>query len=151
MTCYPILWYIGLPIRDDTMPKQAVLIVDDEAPVRATLRKFLKTLGVEEILEASNGQEAVESVQKAPHVKLVLLDLKMPVMDGLKTLEQIKTLLPQVKVAVLTGYPFYGEADQAAQRWGVFDFLVKPVDLDYLERIVSVALSEEQPGKPPQK
>jgi len=123
------------------MPKQTVLLVDDEAPVRATLSKFLKSIGVQEILEASNGEEAVQTVKARPDLKLILLDLKMPVKDGLKTLEEIRGILPQVKVVMLTGYPFYGEADQAVQKWGVVDFIVKPVDLDYLERIVSAVLS----------
>ncbi|MBI3333512.1 MAG: response regulator [Candidatus Omnitrophica bacterium] len=126
------------------MEKCAILVVDDEAPIRATLIKFLKSLGAQEILEASNGQEAVDKVREAPHIKLILMDLKMPVKDGLKALEEIKAIQPQVKIAILTGYPFYGEADQAVKKWGVLDFIVKPVDLDYLERIVSVALSKEQ-------
>ena len=123
------------------MAKQTVLIVDDEAAVRSTLSKFLKSIGIQEILEASNGEEALEKVRTRPDLKLILLDLKMPVKNGLKTLEEIRGILPQVKVAMLTGYPFYGEADQAVQKWGVVDFIVKPVDLDYLERIVSTVLS----------
>lgn len=123
------------------MAKQAVLIVDDEAPIRATLSKFLRSLGVEEILEAISGEDAVQKVKTAPHLKLILMDLKMPAKDGLKALEEIREILPDVKIAILTGYPFYGEADQAVKKYGVLDFIVKPVDLDYLERIVSVALS----------
>ena len=42
---------------------------------------------------------------------------------------------------MLTGYPFYEEADKAVQKWGVIDFIVKPADLDYLEKIVNAALS----------
>ena len=133
------------------MAKPVVLVADDEVPVRATLKKFLKSLGVEEVLEAGNGQEAIDWVKKTPDLKLVFLDLKMPGVDGLKALEEIKTINPQVKVAILTGYPFYGEADQAVQKWGAFDFLVKPIDLAYLERIVSVALEEQPSEKPPQK
>lgn len=123
------------------MPKQAVLIVDDEPTLRTTLMKFLKSIGVDEILEAANGEEALEKVRAAPHLKLVLLDLKMPVMDGLKALEEIRSIRPQLKVAVLTGYPFYGEADKTVQKFGVVDFISKPVDLDYLEKLVSAVLA----------
>lgn len=125
------------------MSNQTVLIVDDEALVRATLAKFLRSIGVKEILEASNGEEAIQSVHSHPDLKLILLDLKMPVKDGLKVLEEIRGILPKVKVAMLTGYPFYGEATQAIQKWQVVDFIVKPVDLDYLERIVNTALSSD--------
>lgn len=134
------------------MAKQAILVVDDDDGVRLTLTKFLKSLGVREILEAINGLEAIERVKATPHLKLILLDLKMPVMDGLQALEQIKIINPQAKVVILTGYPFYGEAEEAVKKWGTLDFLVKPVELDYLERIVSIALSEDtNPGKAPEK
>lgn len=123
------------------MPKRTVLIVDDEPTLRTTLSKFLKSIGVEEILEAANGEEAMEKVRAAPQLMLVLLDLKMPVKDGLKTLEEIRGIRPQLKVAVLTGFPFYGEADQAVQKLGVVDFISKPVDLDYLEKMVQAVLS----------
>lgn len=128
------------------MPNVAVLVADDEAPIRATITRLLRLLGVEEILEAVNGQEAVDRVKATPQLKLVLMDLKMPGKDGLKALEEMKTFNPQLKVVILTGYPFYEQADQAVQKWGAFDFLVKPVDLDYLERIVTVALSTD--GRP---
>lgn len=125
------------------MAKQTVLIVDDEAPVRLTLAKFLKSIGVQEVLEAVNGEEAVQTARARPDLRFILLDLKMPVKDGLKTLEEIRGILPQVKIAILTGYPFYGEADQAVQKWGAMDFIVKPVDLDYLGKIVSAVLSQD--------
>ncbi|MBI1952629.1 MAG: response regulator [Candidatus Omnitrophica bacterium] len=127
--------------------KKSVLIVDDEAPIRATLTKFLKTLGVEEILEAQNGGEAIDQVKKNPGIRLVIMDLKMPTKDGLKALEEIRGAHPALKIAILTGYPFYGEADQAVKKWNVFDFISKPIDLDYLERLVTVALSDEEVPK----
>lgn len=120
-----------------TMAKPLILVVDDEAPVRATLTKFLRSIGVERILEASNGEEAlVQARAQGQEIKLILLDLRMPVKDGLKTLQEIRAILPEVKVVILTGYPFYEQADTTAQKLGVVDFVVKPADLDYLERIV---------------
>lgn len=119
-----------------------VMIVDDEEPVRRTLSKFLKSIGVQEVLEAANGQEAVNHAKaQGKDLKLILLDLKMPIKDGLQTLEEIRGFLPEVKIAMLTGYPFYGQADSAVKKWGVIDFIVKPADLDYLERIVTTVIS----------
>lgn len=126
------------------MVKPSVLVVDDDAEVRATLRKFLKTLGITEIHEAVNGQEAVDQVKALPKLSLILLDLKMPIKDGLKALEEIREFNREIKIAILTGYPFYEQADQAARKWGILDFISKPVDLSYLERIVSIAVSEEK-------
>lgn len=132
-------WYT--PREMPRKPKK-VLVVDDEAPVRTTLTKFLRSIGVEEILEAANGEEAVRLVRGAPDIRLILLDLKMPVMDGVQALEQIRAIAPEVKIVLLTGYPFYAEADAVVQKWALSDFLVKPVDLDYLERLVSTVLSD---------
>ena len=123
------------------MSQKVILIVDDETSVRATLVKFIKSLGLaDEVLEAANGEEAVQQVRSTPHLKLILMDLKMPTKDGLKALEEIRGLNQEVKIAILTGYPFYGEADQAVKKWDVFDFISKPADLDYLEKIVAAAL-----------
>lgn len=123
------------------MGEAAVLVADDEAPIRTMISRFLRLLGVEQVVEAANGQEAVDQVKATPQVRLVFMDLKMPVKDGLQALAELKAFNPQLKVVILTGYPFYEQADQAVQRWGAFDFLVKPVDLEYLERIVTVALA----------
>ena len=65
------------------MPKRVVLIVDDEDSVRITLCKFMKAIGVEEVLEATNGDEAVKAAKARSDLSLILLDLKMPVKDGL--------------------------------------------------------------------
>lgn len=124
------------------MPKRKVLVADDEPSVRKTLMTFLKSTGIEEILEASNGQEAVEVARANPDLKFILMDLKMPVQDGLKATEEIRSILPEVKIAILTGYPFYGEAETSIQKFGVVDFIVKPVDLDYLEKIINAVFSE---------
>lgn len=125
------------------MPKRKVLVADDEPSVRKTLTTFLKSTGmIEEILEASNGQEAVETARANPDLKFILMDLKMPVQDGLKATEEIRSILPEVKIAILTGYPFYGEAETSIQKFGVVDFIVKPVDLDYLEKIINALFSE---------
>jgi YesN/AraC family two-component response regulator len=124
------------------MAKPLILVVDDEAPVRTTLTKFLRSIGVERILEASNGDEALAQVRaNAREIKLIIMDLKMPVKDGLKALQEIRGILPEAQVVILTGYPFYEQADTAVQKLGVVDFVVKPVDLDYLERIVSAVVS----------
>lgn len=123
------------------MPPPQILVAEDETPVRETLTKFLRSLGVRDIAEAANGEEAVQQARThSASLQFILLDLKMPGKDGLKALEEIRGLLPKVKIAILTGYPFYGEADQAVRKWGVVDFIVKPVDLDYLEKIISTVL-----------
>ena len=78
-----------------------ILLVDDEAHVRKFIGLILKQLGATSILEAGNGKDAVEIFrQQAPN--LVLLDVNMPVQDGIQTLREIRTLSQDCAVVMLT-------------------------------------------------
>jgi two-component system chemotaxis response regulator CheY len=78
-----------------------VLLVDDEAHIRKFVALILKQLGVTAIVEASNGAEAVEIYQREKP-DLVLLDVNMPVLDGMQTLRQLNALDPDCIVIMLT-------------------------------------------------
>ena len=84
-----------------------VLIVDDQPRARKSLRALLSTWSrVGEMHEASNGREAVQLVKEF-QPDLVLVDVRMPEVDGLKATMQIKALRPEVRVIVLSMYPEY--------------------------------------------
>jgi len=85
------------------MTKIRVLIADDHSVVRAGLRGLLTASGLEVIGEAGNGREAV-SLARALHPDVVLLDVRMPEMDGLQALAAIKAEMPDVSVVMLTVY-----------------------------------------------
>ncbi|KMY67642.1 hypothetical protein AAU61_06950 [Desulfocarbo indianensis] len=111
-----------------------VLVVDDEKDflqalvARLGLRK-LNAVGVE------NGLAALEHLERAP-VDVVVLDLKMPGMDGLEVLGEIKRRRPGVEVVILTGHGSVESGMEGVSR-GAFAYLVKPVKLDELmEKIV---------------
>lgn len=99
-----------------------VLIVDDRPRSRNGLRALLATWPeVEVVCEATNGSDAVNSMDDC-HPDVVLMDAKMPVMDGLEAARHIKTGWPEVKVILLTMYPSYRENALSS---GVDAFLVK--------------------------
>ena len=103
------------------MEKARILIVDDQASVREGLRTVLELEGLEIVGEAAEGREAVQLVEECrPNV--VLMDARMPVMDGLEATQLIKDRWPEVKVIVLTMYASY-QADALAV--GADAFLVK--------------------------
>ena len=78
-----------------------ILLVDDEAHIRKFVGLILKQLGTPRLLEASNGQEAVAIYQRE-NPDLVLMDINMPVMDGIEALKKIRELDPEALVVMLT-------------------------------------------------
>ena len=78
------------------------------------------------ILEAKNGEQAVDLVKKHPEIDLILMDLKMPCMDGFEAIRQIKKLRPSVPIIAQTAYAF-SEDEEKARQAGCVDFLSKPL------------------------
>jgi len=106
-----------------------VLVVDDEKEFLETIVKRLKkrSLYVE---GAENGEEAVERIKKGSF-DVVLLDVKMPGMDGVETLAEIKKLKPLTEVVMLTGHASV-ESGIEGMKLGAFDYLMKPMELEQL-------------------
>ncbi|MCP4150530.1 MAG: response regulator [bacterium] len=102
-----------------------VLIVDDEASIRQSYRYFLEDADYETI-EAENGRIALELFEKE-NPDLILLDLSMPEMGGLKVLEAISNSSPDTPVIVISGTGVIGDVVQALHL-GAWDYLLKPVD-----------------------
>ena len=110
-----------------------VLVVDDEPAAVELLVEFLSTKGYE-VLTATSGEEALRRVKEdRPH--LVLLDVQMPKMNGLEVLRRIREIDPEMGVIMATGV---NEEDvgRKALELGAFDYIVKPLDMKYLERIL---------------
>jgi DNA-binding response OmpR family regulator len=112
-----------------------VLMVDDEEQFRATTKKLLSRRGFETIL-AGSGEEAIEKLKENPDV--VILDIKMPGMDGHQTLKEIKKRSPDLPVIMLTGHGAMPSAREALVE-GAFDYLSKPCDIDILSSKIEEA------------
>ena len=104
-----------------------VLVVDDNAMVRATVRVLLETAGME-VVEADSGRAAVRAYQEAAPVDLVICDLFMPDVDGLEVLRQLRRLAPRVKVIAMSGGAAGGSVDllPVARKLGAAAMLYKP-------------------------
>jgi two-component system nitrogen regulation response regulator NtrX len=126
--------------------KGTVLLVDDDAPVRDSLRKVLEYEGYT-VSEASDGPRALEALKReTPDV--VLLDIKMPGMDGMEVLKRIVEADPALPVIMISGHGTIQTAVEAT-RTGAFDFLEKPPDRDRVlltlrNAIASRRLSDEK-------
>jgi FixJ family two-component response regulator len=110
-------------------------MVDDEDQFRATTKKLLSRRGFETVL-AGSGEEAIEKLKENPDV--VILDIKMPGMDGHQTLKEIKKQSPDLPVIMLTGHGAIPSAREALVE-GAFDYLSKPCDIDILSSKIEEA------------
>jgi DNA-binding NtrC family response regulator len=107
-----------------------VLLVDDEEDFVEMLSLRLQETG-EKVTSANSGQECLESLDKTA-VDVVILDIKMPGMDGIEVLKEIKSRFPLVEVIMLTGH---GTVETAVEgmKLGAFDYLLKPADFTDLK------------------
>jgi DNA-binding response OmpR family regulator len=108
-----------------------VLVVDDEPDSVELLQEFLTGKGYE-VITASNGDDALKKV-KAERPHLILLDVRMPGMSGFDVLREVRQFDQEVGVIMVTGVN-EEEAGRQALKAGAFDYIVKPLDLEYLER-----------------
>jgi len=117
-----------------------VLMVDDEETFRETTKKLLFRRGFETLL-AGSGEEAIERLEENPDV--VILDIKMPGMDGHQALREIKNRRPELPVIMLTGHGAMPSAREALVE-GAFDYLSKPCDMDLLASKITEACRHGQ-------
>jgi two-component system, NtrC family, nitrogen regulation response regulator NtrX len=106
---------------------KTILVVDDEKDIRISLAGILEDEGYQ-VVTAASGLEALETVRE-DLPDLVLLDIWMPGMDGLETLEKLKTLFPYITVIMISGHGTIETAVRAT-KLGAFDFIEKPLSLD---------------------
>lgn len=110
-----------------------ILIVDDEKMSRETLREFLSYL-THTIQIAQDGQEAIDLIHKE-EFDLIVTDLKMPKADGLKVLEEAKSIHPGIQVIIVTGFASLETALEAIKK-GAYDYITKPFKLEEMEVVV---------------
>ena len=121
--------------------KTKVLVVDDEEIVR---RSYTRTLADDDckVEVAWNGMQALQAVERHP-VDVVLLDLRMPGMDGMAVLKAIKAQWPEIEVVVITGNPSI-ESAKEAMALGAYDYIAKPVGPDEVIRATNGAMTHKK-------
>jgi two-component system response regulator YesN len=124
-----------------TMPYN-ILLVDDDSEFR---EEFCELFEDYRFLEAQNGREALDLVQKANEIDLVILDVKLPDIRGTKVLQELKRLAPELPVIILTGYSTKDVAIEAL-KGNADDYIEKPVDLEKAEEIIGRLLQRGGAG-----
>ena len=118
-----------------------ILVVDDQTGVRRLLFEVFNEEGYE-VEMAVNGQEALDKI-KTVMPDLILLDMKMPGMNGLETLHEIKKTNDSIPVIMMTAY---GELEIVAEatKLGIKEYVTKPFDINELRETVIKLIAEEQ-------
>jgi DNA-binding NtrC family response regulator len=121
--------------------KSVILLVDDQDTIRFFLEKTLAQEGYETVT-AKTGGEAIEKARQVMP-ELVLLDLKLPDMDGLEVLRKTKEIFPEICVVMITAF---GDIETAvkAMKAGAYDFVSKPINLDQLLMVIRKGLKSER-------
>ncbi|SFS06129.1 two-component system, response regulator RegA [Dyella sp. OK004] len=112
-------------------PAQPLLIVDDDATFARVLARALSSRGFE-VITASNADEA-RALTRRHHPRYCVLDLKLGEENGLRLIPELQSLVPEMRVLLLTGYASIATAVEAIKR-GAHDYLAKPVDADAVVR-----------------
>ncbi len=111
------------------MPMARILIVDDDASIRRTLREILEFESYQ-VDESPDGLDALVKVKQQAY-DVIILDIKMPKMDGMEAIERIQVLCPDVPIVMISGHANIDTAVEAVKK-GAFDFIQKPPDLNRL-------------------
>ena len=123
----------------DKTEKRPILVIDDEESMRIALTEALSRSG--HLVDCiSNGYDALKKVQSSS-CKLVITDVRMPKMNGLEVLQEIKKVLPQIPVIMITAYGTIHNAVEAMKK-GATDYILKPFSFEELDAVVKRALTD---------
>ncbi len=129
-------------VRKDTIifMNKSILIADDEELIRQGIKARLDYLMIKpsELYEAENGMQAMEILKKH-QVDIVITDIRMPDMDGLSFIKEVRPLYPKLQFIIISGYAEFEYAEQAIQL-GVKAYLLKPISNDALKKVIDEVL-----------
>ena len=117
--------------------KTTILVIDDEQGVRDLFAKVLSRQDYN-VLTAASGADGIQ-VAREQKVNLILLDIKMPGMDGLETLRRLKKVSPETAVIIITGFGTL-QTSRKALKLGAVDYITKPFDLDFALSVIKDTL-----------
>jgi DNA-binding NtrC family response regulator len=124
------------------MNEPYVMLVDDEEEFVEALTKRLTHRDVQ-VIPCFGGEEALDKLDSHRNVDVVILDVKMPGLDGIEVLQEVKKRFPLVEVIMLTGHATVENAVEGMKQ-GAFDYLMKPCDLEELMEKVEAATAKRR-------
>ncbi|MCD6583856.1 MAG: response regulator [Candidatus Omnitrophica bacterium] len=120
------------------MDKHTILVVDDEPNIVSSLKRVLASED-REILSAYSAEEAWRLLQEKGEVEVIICDNKLPGASGVEFLSKVKTAHPHTVRILITGYPDLTSVAEAADKAGIWRYLLKPVEIEELKTLVNQA------------
>jgi DNA-binding NtrC family response regulator len=130
--------------KEEVMQEYKILVVDDEEDFLESLSERLELRDVKPAIASSGDEALAKMAEEEPEV--MVLDLKMPGMDGIEVLKKVKKAYPTTQVVILTGHGTE-EARKKAEKIGAFAYLEKPVEMDTLMATLNLARTRFQKVK----
>jgi CheY-like chemotaxis protein len=112
-------------MENEFLKGRKILIVEDDSSSRLYLNKILEKTGVV-LLNAGDGQEAIDIAQENPDIEIILMDIQLPVMDGYKSAERIREFRENIIIIAQTAYGLMGDKEKIIAS-GFNDFIIKPI------------------------
>jgi len=122
------------PFTPNSEILKPILVVEDDNTSLILIKEFLKPLNIE-IHHVTDGAEAIRFIRKNPDIRLVLMDIKLPLIDGYESTKAIKRINPQITVIAQTAFGMLGDREKAIKA-GCDDYLTKPLDLKTVQDLV---------------
>jgi len=127
------------------MEHTRVLIVDDELLIRDLLYDFFTSRDLE-VMTCNDTHDALQILEDSPRFDVVLTDIRMDGEDGLSLVDKIRGVCPDVPVVIMTGYPSVETAVEALRK-RVFDYVIKPFNINRLYNTIVEAAKENSPDR----
>ncbi len=124
------------------MTRPFIMLVDDEVPFVETMTKRLQKRELI-VISALSGEEALQKLAENQNLDVVILDVKMPGLDGIETLREMKKAFPLAEVIMLTGHATVETAIEG-MKLGAYDYLMKPCDIEQLMTKVEEATTKKR-------
>jgi CheY-like chemotaxis protein len=123
-------------MENETLKGKKILIVEDDFSSKLYLNKILEKTGAV-LLNAGDGQEAVDIARNNPDIDIILMDIQLPVMDGYESAEKIREFRDKIIIIAQTAYGLLGDTEQIMNS-GFNDYIIKPIlSQNLIDKMVS--------------
>lgn len=132
----------SINMENEFLKGKKILIVEDDLSSKLYLNKILEKVGVT-IVNASDGQEALEKVRNNPDIDVILMDIQLPVMDGYTAMNKIREIRGDIVIIAQTAYGLLGDKEKILNS-GFTDYIIKPILTQNLIDKITVNLTKRK-------